>query len=112
MCADQAQLDQAHASADRLHAQRGRPVRTRIELDPPFHAAEPYHQKWRLRRHAALFEALRHRFGSEPECLASTAAAKLNAYASGHWSRERLDDALDHLELMPQTRAYAKSIGR
>ena len=96
-CADEAQREQAQAHADRLSADLGRSVVTPIQVGATFFPAEDYHQKWRLRRNKALFEALLENFDSESELLASTAAAKLNAYAGGHWAPESLERELEGL---------------
>lgn len=84
-CHDEAQRAAAEASAARIAAQSGSPVVTPISTGQPFHPAEAYHQKWRLRRHAPLLDALSKHYDDEAQLLASTAAAKLNAHVAGHW---------------------------
>jgi peptide-methionine (S)-S-oxide reductase len=83
-CNDEAQLESAQRSATELQAQIGERLVTEILLGKPFHSAEAYHQKWRLRQRTALFKALLEHYPDEPTMLASTAAAKANAYVGGH----------------------------
>jgi len=83
-CHDEAQLDAARRSAEELAQTLGAPIVTEIALGKPFHPAEAYHQKWRLRQRPALFETLLDLYPDEPALLASTAAAKANAYVGGH----------------------------
>lgn len=97
---DQADLAITEASRDRATAQLGHPVATRIVVGRPFYPAEAYHQKWRLRQHPAVFNELLHNYDNEAQLLASTTAAKLNAYAGGHWEPK-------HRELDPYVRKLA-----
>lgn len=110
-CADEGQRHAAQAVADRLSEDHGRPVATAIVVGARFHPAEAYHQKWRLRRNPALFEALLANFDSEPELLASTAAAKLNAYAAGHWAPQSLERELDQLGVNLAGKGSLRSLG-
>lgn len=94
-CADDEQWAAATASAERLSAEHGDRVLTRITRNATFYPAEAYHQKWRLRKQPALFDELSSHYDSEAQVLASTAAAKLNAYAGGNWKPTAQDlDAL------------------
>jgi peptide-methionine (S)-S-oxide reductase len=83
-CNDESQLTAARNSVRDLEAEIGQRVVTEVLLGKPFHSAEAYHQKWRLRQRPALFEALLEHYPDEPTMLASTAAAKANAYVGGH----------------------------
>lgn len=101
-CADERQLALATESRDRLAEQLGAPVRTPLRIDAAFHAAEDYHQKWRLRRHTELWDELRTQYASEAALLASTAAAKLNGYVSGGAPREQVERDLPLLGVSEQ----------
>ncbi len=83
-CHDDEQLAAARRSAAAFEAETGDRVVTEIATDRPFFSAEAYHQKWRLRQRPALFESLLAHYPDEPTMLASTAAAKANAYVGGH----------------------------
>lgn len=91
---DDVQLEAARQSAQRLQQEIGQPIATEIAVGVPFYPAEGYHQKYRLRQQPALFEQLSGQFGSEAEMLASTPAAKLNAYVGGHATREQVQTEL------------------
>ncbi len=93
-CEDGEQLAAALRSAERIAEASGHPVATEVTSGKPFYAAEDYHQKYRLRRQPALFDALRERFGTEAEMLASTPAAKLNAHVGGNATLVQTNDAL------------------
>lgn len=85
-CSTPEELTIAQQSARKIAEREGSPVATRVLPNTVFHPAEDYHQKWKLRRNERLFAALLKNYASEAELLASTAAAKLNAFESGHWS--------------------------
>jgi len=89
-CHDEAQRAAAQRSAADVERELGAKVVTEILLGKPFHPAEAYHQKWRLRQQPALFERLRAHYPDEPAMLASTAAAKANAHLGGHCELPRL----------------------
>jgi methionine-S-sulfoxide reductase len=79
----EAQRRLAVASRDAVARARGGEVATDIEPASPFYAAEGYHQKYILRGHRALWEALRAAHPSEQALLDSTVAARLNGYLGG-----------------------------
>ena len=99
-CDDEAQRAAARGSAAEVERELGAKVVTEILLGKPFHPAEGYHQKWRLRQKSTLFEALRAHYPDEPAMLASTAAAKANAYVGGHGDAAWLER---ELPLLTQT---------
>ncbi len=101
-CNDEAQLAIARQSAAALEQELGAPVVTEILLGTPFHAAEAYHQKWRLRQRRELFEHLQAYYPDEPTLLASTAAAKANAYAGGHLEAGWIEQHLPQLHTPSQ----------
>ena len=104
-CEDDEQLAAGRRTASALQQQLGAPVVTEIVLGKPFYSAEGYHQKWRLRQTAAVFEALAEHYPDEETFLASTAAAKANAYVSGHGSAAQLERDLPLLRLQGRARA-------
>lgn len=102
-CDDDEQRALARRSADAL--QLAEPVVTEIVLGKPFYAAEGYHQKWRLRQTTTVFEALAQHYPDEETFLASTAAAKANAFVGGHASAATLARDLPQLRLTGRARA-------
>lgn len=92
-------------TASALQRELGEPVVTEIVLGKPFYSAEGYHQKWRLRQTKAVFEALAQHYPDEETFLASTAAAKANAYVSGHGTAAQLERDLPQLQLEGRARA-------
>lgn len=89
-CHDEEQLAAGRRSAAAVERELGTKVVTEILLGKPFHPAEAYHQKWRLRQERALFETLLSHYPDEAAMLASTAAAKANAHVGGHGELPRL----------------------
>lgn len=104
-CSDEGQLAIAEASAQRIAAKYGAPVATALRLNVPFHGAEGYHQKWRLRRHTALWQEVQSHYVDEDALLASTAAAKLNGYVSGGAPRAQVERDLALMELSSEAHA-------
>ncbi len=104
-CDDENQLAAGRRTAGALQRELGESVVTEIVLGKPFYSAEDYHQKWRLRRTPAVFEALAGQYPDEETFLASTAAAKANAYVSGHGSPAQLQRDLPLLQLQGRARA-------
>lgn len=86
--ADAAQERLAQASAAEVARTLGKPVLTALEPLGAFYAAEAYHQKYALRRHAELLGELGY---TDAQLRDSTVAARLNGFVSGHGSAELLD---------------------
>lgn len=86
------QLATAQAAKRRLRRHSGEPVYTEIVPDGTFWPAERMHQKFDLQRvHPELVESLA--AGADLDAfLASTAAARLNAYVQGFADRSVLDE--------------------
>lgn len=83
------QQAQAEASRTAVAAQQSAPVLTSLEPLHRFYRAEDYHQKYLLRRDAELMAAFA---GYDTNAFTdSTVAARLNGFASGDGTRERLD---------------------
>ncbi len=104
LCENDQQHAEALTGARAVQRDRGTPVLTEIAVGKPFYAAEDYHQKWKLRRHAQLFDALLDDFDDEAALLRSFAATKLNAAVGGHLSRQQLDALHDQLSLSDAAR--------
>lgn len=77
-----AQLTRAEATGVAAAAARGGTLQTPVVRATRFYRAEDYHQKYRLRRHRKLAEALIERFGSDRAMVDSTVAARLNGCLS------------------------------
>jgi hypothetical protein len=91
---DDAQRKEALASRRRVAHAAGEPVSTGVLPVGRFWAAEGYNQKANLQRMAPdLVRQLAARAGGREAFLASTAAARLNAYAGGFAGREALEAA-------------------
>ena len=114
--ADDAQLAAVRRSASALERAQGIRVATQITGAAPFHSAEDYHQKWRLRRQDLVFDALERRFTDEAALLRSTAATKLNGYVAGYGTAAQLDRDLPKLDLpakiLDEVRDLARSRAR
>lgn len=98
-CHSEVQRAEAEASAAALGDRLGRAVQTEILVEQPFYPAEGYHQKWRLRRHRALFDELSALYPNEAALLRSTAAAKANGFVGGQGDPEVLAALIDKLGL-------------
>lgn len=105
-CADEEEAEVARASRVRCAQRLGAAVETEILVGRPFHAAEAYHQKWRLRRDHRLFVDLQGCFRSEAELLDSVAAAKLNGWVGGQTSRARIEPFIEDLGLTSAAQRY------
>jgi peptide-methionine (S)-S-oxide reductase len=64
-----------------------------------FYRAEDYHQKYLLRRNAALLRELQKQFPDPQALVDSTAAARINGYLGGHVKPGQLDKEIDSLGL-------------
>jgi peptide-methionine (S)-S-oxide reductase len=88
--ADGEQEELARESAAEVERSLGKRVLTELEPLGRFYAAEDYHQKYSLRRHADLMAELQ---GYDDVALRdSTVAARLNGFVSGHGTAELLEE--------------------
>lgn len=71
----------------------GRAPRTKLEPLDRFWLAEAYHQKYRLRHHDVLLAPFRDRYSGR-QFVASTVAARLNGFVSGHGDPDLLEREL------------------
>ena len=98
-CHDDTQRAAATELGERAAHEREAPLQTLIADAGPFHRAEDYHQKYRLRREVALVAELVDRYGSDRAMVDSTAAARINGYIGGHARRAAALEALPQLML-------------
>lgn len=74
-------------------------VQTEIAPLDRFWIAEDYHQKYRLRNADALAGELMALYPDAKEFVASTAAARINAYLAGHGSTAQFEREIGQLGL-------------
>jgi hypothetical protein len=77
----------------------GRRVNTKVAPLRTFTLAEDYHQKYILKQNYALNAEMSRIYPLHRDFVDSTAAARLNGYASGHGNKEQLAREIDHLGL-------------
>lgn len=99
VCEDERQFAIADKSRSKVERTLGRKVLTEVVAGKVFYPAEGYHQKWQLRRRAALYEELAKSFDSEESLLRSFAATKLNAIAGGYLRWPAIAEIAHHLSL-------------
>lgn len=99
----------AAAARDRWEARSGREAATElIELDR-FWTAEAYHQKYRLRQHPTLLEAVRRRCPTGRSLVDSTVAARLNGLVAGHGAA-RLEEEIELYGLDEQAERHLRRV--
>jgi hypothetical protein len=72
---------------------------TEVIEEASFHRAEPYHQNYKLRRHAVLCDAVRQIYPTEEAFIDAPSATLVNGYVGGHRAPRHLDDDLPQLSL-------------
>jgi len=87
----------------KLTAQRRGNIATVVKKLGPFTLAEDYHQKWYLRKHAILMDALD---CTDRELIDSHAATRLNAYVAGKGKIDTLNAEIDGFKLNDKAREY------
>jgi len=85
------QREAAETSRERRGRTLGVRVVTEIHDLDTFWLAEGYHQKYRLRQRPGLMGEFRRVYATGSEFLNSTVAARLNAFAGGHGTRDLLE---------------------
>lgn len=103
------QMAAARHSGERAAAARRGALATAIEPLGPFHRAEDYHQKYRLRRQQTIVAELVARYGSDRAMVDSTAAARLNGMLSGHGGRDEVARIVPTLDLSPASELALQS---
>jgi peptide-methionine (S)-S-oxide reductase len=107
---DDQQEQQALASKAAAEHNLGRTVRTEVLPLRSFTRAEDYHQKYMLKRDAALMRELSRIYPGHRDLVDSTTAARLNAYLGGYGSQAQFDREIDSLGLGPENRAKMENL--
>ena len=102
----------ALASKAALEKTTGRAVTTRILPVRSFTLAEDYHQKYLLKQNAGLMRELMRIYPRHEDLVNSTAAARMNGYAGGYGSADRLAGELPDLGLSPDGQKILLQIAR
>ena len=92
------QAEQARASRTAREREEGT-LTTEVIEEASFHRAEPYHQNYKLRRHAVLCDAVRQMYPTEEAFIDAPSATLVNGYVGGHRAPRHLDDDLPQLSL-------------
>lgn len=90
----EAQKALAEKTRDQVAAKRGTAVHAEILPAGAFYPAEDYHQKHRLRQSPELVNELRAACPDREDAMATTAAARLNAFLDGHGTLDELEAEL------------------
>jgi peptide-methionine (S)-S-oxide reductase len=108
---DEQQLQTARERVQAASARLGKPLATRIETLKKFWPAEDYHQKFYLRKDRTLLAQFRGMFGDDEVALRdSTAAMRVNGYASLGGTQARLDGEVESFGLSEPVRAHLDSL--
>ena len=89
----------AMASKRALEKKIGRTVKSEVAPLNTFTLAEDYHQKYILKQHYDLNAEMSRIYPRHRDYVNSTAAARLNGYASGHGNKDQLAREIDNLGL-------------
>lgn len=96
---DESQKQAAEASLKEAERRLGRRIHTALRPAVAFWPAEDYHQKYYLRRFRGVVAALERYYPEPARLFDSTAAARCNAFAAGHGTRDELKALLPDLGL-------------
>lgn len=100
----------AEASRERWRARSGVDPRTELIPLQRFWPAEAYHQKYRLRQHPPLLEAVRERCPTGRALVDSTVAARLNGLVAGHGTAGLLERELELYGLDDRPERYLRKV--
>ena len=104
------QAEQAGASRADVAAKHDDAISTEIVEAAAFTRAEPYHQKHKLRRHAAVADPLRAVYPGDQAFADAPAAALANGYVGGHRAPARLDGDASRLGLPAEATEALRTI--
>lgn len=111
-CHGEDQLRIATAAAERVAAQRGEDVKTRIEPAGQFFLAEDYHQKYRLRSQREIVAELTAIYPQLKDFVNSPTATRLNGYLAGYGSKAAIEKDLPKSGLSPVAQAKFRNLAR
>jgi len=104
----QQDIEKSKAKHQRRLSRQGKSnITTTIGKLGPFTLAEDYHQKWYLRKHDSLIQALK---CTEMELIHSHAATRLNAYVAGKGNYEQLMAEIDGFELPEEAKEFVSGL--
>jgi peptide-methionine (S)-S-oxide reductase len=89
----------AVASIIAVEQKIGRTVETKVVPIRSFTMAEDYHQKYLFNRYDALKKEMTTIYPSRQDFVDSTAVARLNGYAGGNGTKDRLSEEIQRLGL-------------
>ncbi len=110
---NEAQRRQAEATQADIQNRTGGPVHTQVLPLRAFYRAEDYHQKYLLRRHSDLANAMARIYPLFNNYVDSTAVARLNGYVGGYGNADQLTREIEALGLSPSNqKELFEQVGR
>jgi peptide-methionine (S)-S-oxide reductase len=106
------QRQMAMASKTAMKQKIGRTVKSEVVPLRSFTLAEDYHQKYILKRHDELKNEMSRIYPRHQDFVNSTAAARLNGYAGGHGTKDRLSREIKSLGLSAEGRKVLTEVVR
>lgn len=111
-CADKAQLETANKVAAEMQELYKERIFTEISLKDRFWLAEDYHQKYMLRQATQIGFELARIYPRLEDFVASTVAARANAFLGGNGSAEMLEEELPRYGLSPTAQRELRDLAR
>lgn len=103
---DEEQKREAQDSLQQQSRQTARTIHTLILPAETFYDAEDYHQKYRLRGHTYVVDALHL---TDKDIVDLPIATRLNGYLNGYGSVDKFDQEADQLNLGADLKRYLRS---